>query len=99
MNKFILAAILGLLLTCGGGYLRLHVKSLSMHSTGTFPAVDSSGKTVGSATWSQEDASQTAALTDIALVLLYVGSALCVAAAAAWLFVPARKMDHEKSVA
>jgi hypothetical protein len=99
MNKIIVTAILGFLLACSGGYLRLQTKSLSMYSVGTYQAVDSSGKTVGPVTWRQEDASHTAARTDIALALLFGGSALFVVAAAAWLFVPVRKMEHEKSIA
>ena len=98
MNKTIIAAILGLLLACGGGYLGLHAKSLSMHSLGAFPGVDSTGKTITSFTWSTEDTSRTAALTHISLALLFSGCAVFILAVAAWLFVPAGKMDCEKSV-
>ena len=96
--KFLLVLVIGLVLACGGGYVRFHAQSWSLHPTGTSPMTDSSGNNVGSATFSQEDASETAALTDISLVLLYGGTSLVVVSVAAWLFCP-RKTEHETRVA
>jgi hypothetical protein len=86
--KFFLVLVVGLTLACGGGYLRLHAKSFASQ---TFSSSDTEPTSSLSST--QEDTSETAALTDISLVLLYGGSSLVVVSVAAWLFSPRRLVD------
>jgi hypothetical protein len=89
LKKLLLVASIGFVFASAGVLLRLNAKALSMQTSAPTKVIGAGGKSLrGSISFSFENTSRTAALTDIGMVLLSVGAALFVIAAATWLFLP-----------
>jgi hypothetical protein len=88
-KKQLLVGGIGFLSACAGMLLRVNAKALSMHSYTPAKLIGPGGKPItGAMSFSFENTARTAALTDIGMVLVYVGAALIVVAIGAWLFTP-----------
>ena len=97
-KRQLLAACIGFLLACAGVLLRLNAKTLSMQTSAPSAVIAPGGKSLGgSISFSFENTARTAALTDIAMVLLYAGAVMLVVAISTWIFVSHSALPPEQN--